>query len=252
MGKIVAIGGGEIGRKGYPVETTSIDKEIIKLTGKKNPRVLFIPTASKDSELYYAVVQKHFGERLDCKVDVLYLIREKLSLYEIRRKVFSSDIIYVGGGDTGFMLREWRRKGLDKILKEAYEKGIVISGVSAGAICWFKYGSSDTKKFKNPNDKRLTRLSCLGLVNLTVSPHHIREPHRKEGMIEIMRRTSGVGIALDDNCALEIVDDRYRIISSKKGANAHKVYYSKGKLHYELLDKKKDYASLNELRNNKG
>jgi len=64
--KIVAIGGGEIGRPGFPVETTKIDKEIIALTGKKNPRLLFIPTASSDSESYYEVVKKHFGKRLGC------------------------------------------------------------------------------------------------------------------------------------------------------------------------------------------
>ena len=62
--KIVAIGGGEIGRLGYPIETTKIDKEIISLTGKKNPRLLFIPTASSDSESYFAVVEKYFGKKL--------------------------------------------------------------------------------------------------------------------------------------------------------------------------------------------
>ncbi|MDO8563716.1 MAG: Type 1 glutamine amidotransferase-like domain-containing protein [Nanoarchaeota archaeon] len=247
MGKIVAIGGGEIGRPGYPVETLAIDKRIVELTGKKNPKVLLIPTASKDSELYYPVVQKHFGERLGCKVDVLYLIRDKLSIKEIRRKILSTDIVYVGGGDTGFMLRIWRKKRVDKILKEAYEKGIVLSGVSAGAICWFKYGSSDTKKFKDEEDKRLTRLSCLGLVNLTVSPHHTRELHRKIGIIEIMKRTSGVAVALDDNCALEIVDGKYRVISSKEESNAHKVYYKGSKLVYVLIPKEKDFSSLSYL-----
>ena len=73
MKKIVAIGGGKIGQPGYPVETTKIDKEIIRLTGKKNPRLLFIPTASSDSESYFKVVKKHFGKRLGCKTDVLYL-----------------------------------------------------------------------------------------------------------------------------------------------------------------------------------
>ena len=78
--QIVAVGGGEIGRPGYLVETTKIDKEIIALTGKKSPRLLFIPTASSDSESYYEVVKKHFGKRLDCKTDVLYLIKEKSDL----------------------------------------------------------------------------------------------------------------------------------------------------------------------------
>ena len=71
MKKIVAIGGGKIGQPGYPVETTKIDKEIIRLTGEKNPRLLFIPTASSDSEPYFKVVKKHFGKKLGCKTDVL-------------------------------------------------------------------------------------------------------------------------------------------------------------------------------------
>ncbi len=71
--KIIAIGGGEIGRPGYPVETTKIDKEIIALSGKKIPRVLFIPTASGDSNGYTEVFNKYFGKRLGCKTDVLYL-----------------------------------------------------------------------------------------------------------------------------------------------------------------------------------
>ncbi len=83
MGKIIAIGGGEIGRpneKGgfYPIETTLIDKEIIKQTGKTNPKLLFIPTATNDSEKYFQVIKKHFS-RLNCKVDVLYLIKDKLT-----------------------------------------------------------------------------------------------------------------------------------------------------------------------------
>src|SRR3989338_4536669 len=99
--KIMAIGGGEIGRPGYPVETTKIDEEIIALSGKKNPQVLFIPTASEDSEGYVEVFNKHFGKRLGCKTDVLYLIKEKLTKQQIRAKILNSDIVYVGGGDTG-------------------------------------------------------------------------------------------------------------------------------------------------------
>ena len=128
MGRIVAIGGGEIGRPGYPVETTKIDKEIISLTGKNKPKLLFIPTASSDSESYYDTVRKHFGIRLGCKTDVLYLLKEKIN----ENKILNSDIIYVGGGNTLLMMNTWRKYGLDKILIEAYNQNIVLSGLSAG------------------------------------------------------------------------------------------------------------------------
>src|SRR4030043_680356 len=140
--KIVAIGGGEIGRPGYPIETTKIDKEIISLTGEKYPRLLFIPTASSDSESYFEVVQKYFGKKLGCKTDILCLIKDKLNKIQIAEKIFNSDIIYVGGGNTANTMRVWKKNELDKILKKAGKKGIILSGLSAGSICWFKYGLS--------------------------------------------------------------------------------------------------------------
>ncbi len=95
--KIVAIGGGEIGRPGTKIETKAIDREIIHLTGKKSPKLLFLPTASGDSEGYYEIVRNYFGKKLGCRVDVLYLIKEKLSKEQIERKILGSDIVYVGG-----------------------------------------------------------------------------------------------------------------------------------------------------------
>jgi len=88
--KIVAIGGGEI----RDSETLAIDKEIIRLTQKKHPKLLFIPTASSDSEDYYNDVDKYFGKKLGCKTNVLYLLKEAPSPKEIRNKILSSDIIY--------------------------------------------------------------------------------------------------------------------------------------------------------------
>src|SRR3981081_1876013 len=119
---IVAIGGGEIRTKG----TASIDREIIRLSNRRNPKLLFIPTASSDSERYWGHVQEYFGGFLKCKTDVLFLIKERLTKEEIQRKVLSADIVYVGGGNTLRMMRLWRRLGVDKILRAAYERGTVL------------------------------------------------------------------------------------------------------------------------------
>ncbi len=108
MKKIIAIGGGEIGRAGYSVETAQIDKEIIRLTEKKSPRFLFIPTASSDSESYYEDIKQHFGKELSCKIDVLYLIKEEPNQKFIKAKIFNSDIVYVGGGITLKMMNRWK------------------------------------------------------------------------------------------------------------------------------------------------
>jgi len=246
MKKIIAIGGGEIGRPGYPVETTQIDKEIINLTGKKNPRLLFVPTASADSELYFETVKKHFGKTLGCKTDVLYLINKNLSKKEIEQKIFASDIIYVGGGNTLKMMRVWRKYGVDKILKQAYERGVVLSGLSAGSICWFRWGNSDSRKSINPKAD-LIKVSGLNLINALHCPHYDFEKDRKLDLKKMMRKTAGISIAIDNCCAIEIVDDKYRIICSKKSANAYKVYWKSNKYYEEVIKKEKEFKDLKDL-----
>lgn len=131
MWKIIALGGGEIGRPHenggfYPIETTLIDKEIIKQTGKSNPKLLFIPTASNDSEMYFQIIKKHYS-KLSCRVDVLYIIKDKLTKKQIEDKIYSTDIIYVGGGNTLKMMTIWRKLGIDDILKKSHKRGIVLS-----------------------------------------------------------------------------------------------------------------------------
>lgn len=245
MKTIIAIGGGEIGRPGFPIETTQIDKEIIKLTGNKNPKLLFIPTASSDSESYYETVKKYFGKKLGCKTDVLYLIKEKLSKKEIEEKILTSDIVYVGGGNTLKMMKVWRKNVVDKILKQAHEKGIILSGLSAGAICWFRWGNSDSRRFIDPKADSI-KVSGLGLVNALFCPHYLKEKRRAD-LKKMMKKTSGVAIAIDNCCAIEVIDDKYRIIDSKPKANAYKVYWRGNKYYEEIIKKEKEFKLLKDL-----
>jgi dipeptidase E len=246
MGKIVAIGGGEMGRPGYPVETTIIDKEIIRLTGKTNPHLLFLPTASSDSESYYEVVKKHFGDELGCKTDVLYLIKEKLNIYEIESKIIKADVIYVGGGNTQKMIRVWKETGTDIYLKQAYEKGIILSGVSAGAICWFRWGNSDSRKFHNP-DADMIRVSGLNLINALYCPHYDAEIKRRASFKKMMIKTPGIALAFDNCCAIEIIDEQYRILSSNSTAHAYKVYWRASNFHEDLITEENLFKPLKEL-----
>ncbi len=246
MQKMIAIGGGEIRRPGYKVETLSIDKEIIKLSGKKNPKLLFIPTASSDSEGYCQVVQKHFGKTLGCKVEHLLLLDKKLTKKTIKEKVLSADIIYVGGGNTLKMMMLWRKLGVDLHLKQAHLNGVVVSGLSAGAICWFRQGESDSRKFNNP-EAPYTRVRGLGLIKMLLCPHYDAESERRADLKMMMKNTSGTAIALENCCAIEIIDDMYKIIASKKSANAYRVYWFKGKLREELIEKSSQYKPLKEL-----
>ena len=242
MGRIVSIGGGEIKLN----ETLHIDKEIIRLTGKKKPKALFIPTASGDPSGYYELFKKAYS-KLGCTCDVLYLLKEKLSAAQIKKKILSADLIYVGGGNTLRMLKLWRKKGVDKLLIKAHKKGIVLSGLSAGAICWARFGSSDSRKFSNPKNWKLIKIKGLHLLPLTLSPHHLREPIRTPKLKEIMKTTPGIALGLDDNCALIVEDDSYRLLASKKGARAHKMYRTGNKVVHEVLKADNKKRKMEEL-----
>lgn len=221
---IVAIGGGQIGRPGKPCETTEIDREIVALARKPRPRLLFIPTASLDSEEYIEAVNRQFGDRLGCAVDCLCLLGRPLSQPDIRKRILAADIIYVGGGDTPTMLRRWRRFGVDLALKEAWERGIVLSGVSAGAMCWFRYGLSGGK----PGGRKATRVTGLGLVPALCCPHYDSGEGRRPDLERVMRRTSGVALALDNCCALHIAGDGYRVLRSTPTARAYRAFWRRG------------------------
>lgn len=233
MKTIVAIGGGELGE----LETLPIDREIVRLSGKKSPVVLFIPTASGDSEKYWEIFQAVYGKRLGCRTEVLFLVKEKHSKQQIEEKILSADIVYVGGGNTLSMMKIWRKFGVDRVLRRAWENGVVMAGLSAGAICWFRYGMSDARRFSNPNDTSYMRVRGLDFIHTTVSPHHIREQKlRDPGIREMMKRTPGVGLALDDRIALIIEGRRYRVMVSEKGTRMRRVYRKKTKVVSEDIE----------------
>ena len=165
----------------------------------------------------------------------------------MQSKILNADIIYVGGGNTFYMINIWRRLGVDKLLYMAYKKDIVLSGISAGAICWFRYCTTDSRPKLGKSNHSFSKMGCLDFVNLTISPHHILEPNRKPALINIMKKTPGVGIALDDYAALEILEDMYRIIISKKTANVNKVFFKNRKLSYIKLNKNGKFRPLSEL-----
>ncbi len=245
MSKIIAIGGGENGRPGTKYETKQIDYEIVKLSRRKNPKVLFIPPPSQFQENYFQIMRKVFS-RLKCVISPLYLSKQNPDKEHLEKSILNSDIIYVGGGNTLALLRYWRKHGIDMIMRKAFLKGIVLSGLSAGAICWFKYGQSDSWKITNPR-KSYICVRGLNFVNALCAPHFAREKDRQSNLENMMKKITEVGIALDDCCALEIIDQKYRLITSKSGAKAYKVLWKKGKYYKEKIKYKKTFSSLCEL-----
>lgn len=246
MRKIVAIGGGSIGFGTAQPEVTPISREIIRLSGKRNPRLLFIPTASSDDKAYVRAVQGHFGRKLGCRVDALYLLKESPKPAEIRRKISTADIIYVGGGNTLMMINRWKKMGVYGQLRKAEEKGKVLCGTSAGAICWFRQGNSDSRKFRNPKAK-LIKATGFGFISALACPHYDVEKDRKPELREMMKTTAGVAIAMDNCAALEAVGNKYRVLTSKPKAGVYKVYWSKGKYFAEKLPKDGRWRPLSPL-----
>ena len=221
---IVAIGGGGFGRS---LGSLEIEKYIISLISKKRPKICFIPTASGDSSLYKLNFYRAFS-KLDCITSHIDFFSRTENLEE---KVLTQDIIYVGGGNTKSMLAVWKEWNLHNILQYAYEKGIVMSGVSAGAICWFDKGITDSFA------RELTILDCLGFVNDVACPHFDEEKEREPYVNEIIRRgIINSCICIEGNCALHIKNDfEYSSIDFGNGKNCFRVSKENNKLKKEIL-----------------
>lgn len=225
MGKLICIGGGEIPRikNGIelPYETKEIDEEIVKTSNKKNPKLLFIGTASSHSYDYYLVIKKIY-ENLGCTVSNLDLLADNINMTDVKNSILNTDIIYVGGGNTRFMLEKWRELGIDKLLIQAYNKGIVCSGLSAGSYCWFEYNYD--------------LIQGLGIINAINCVHYDKKDNEaKEKFYTTIKNKQLEGIALDNCVAIEFIDGKIKIIKSNPNRNAYKVIYENGKIIEKII-----------------
>ena len=227
MKKIVAIGGGENGHHNTKYETAPFDKEIIRLTGKQKPSFLFIGLANNYPDYYFEVMDGIYNGVYGCTTD--YLRYEEIRNKEITSsKIKNADIIYVGGGNTYKLIRLFKMYDIDKMLIEAYNEDKVLCGVSAGGICWCDYGNSDSRSISS-NSSQIIRVSGLGLINVLFAPHIVKEPNRIESVKQMMKRTYKIPAVQLDNSALEVVDNRYRILTIDENSLAEKCYWKNGK-----------------------
>jgi len=258
--KIVAIGGGENGhirsdRTHTPYETENIDKEIVALTGKEKPNFLLIAHSQNNTEFeerYFNTMKKIYGNMLGCNCRWL----KKSELYDNSQKAMNdvdwADIVYEGGGDTYSMIETWQETGFDKILYSAWCEGKVMCGVSAGANCWFKSCSSDSLKIQTKDDNApMIVLDCLNFIPAFFTPH-CNEKDRLKHMKESLKNTDLIGIAMSNCAAIEIVDDKYRIITdnaSDYGIKAYglKAYWENNVYKEEMLDNSKEYKNTEDL-----
>lgn len=185
------------------------------LTGKPRPRVAFVPTATGDADstvLNFYAVYAPLAE--------ITLVRFfQRTARDLRAVALEQDLIYVGGGNTKSMLAVWREYGFDNVLADAYEKGIVLCGTSAGSICWFEEGVTDS--FADV----LTPLKCLGFLTGSNCPHYDSELARRPSYHQLVRdKLIGPGIAADDGVALHFTDGRLeRVLSATASAEAYRI-----------------------------
>lgn len=233
MSSFVAIGGGNM----IEGENLAIDEHIVALCGTPRPRALFIGSASGDEPEKIADFHAHYGQRLGCETRALTLFHRRPAAQEIGRMMAQAELIYVGGGNSLRMMNMWRRHGIDRLLLAARERGCVLAGTSAGALCWFRYGYSASRRYTSPDpdDWPYIRIRALGYFNAIFCAHAVVE-ERLETFREFMRSQTCVGLALDDHCAIEIIDDHWRILKTRADAPAERIWQRGGQLFSEMLE----------------
>ena len=213
--QIIAIGGGGFGRN--PGDGV-IEQYILDQTGKEKPNICFIPTATGDNEAYKVNYYSTFS-KLDCNPIHLDFFKRTPDLEQL---IPQQDAIFVGGGNTKSMLAVWKDWNLDKLLKEAYEKGVVMSGVSAGANCWFERAVVDSW------EEDLRVIDCMGFIKGICCPHYDEEPQRRPAVKTFLE--DGIidsCYSVEGNCALHIKnDDEYLSVDFGKEKNAYCLLYT--------------------------
>jgi dipeptidase E len=191
-----------------------------------------------------------WGGGLGCQTDVLYLLGRNPGQDELRHKILGSDVIYVGGGNTLMMMRRWRRLGVDKLLMDAWQRDTVMCGVSAGAICWFRHGHSDSMSFYDPNNWRYVSVAGLGMVNALACPHYDSDtmgvPRRDDFKGMVLKR-GGMAVGIENRCALAFVDDQFRVVAQDDAARAFKLYRSRGAIVEAELQNREEWLPLSAL-----
>ena len=228
MGRVVAIGGGELDT------TQRINRHALALTGKQTPNLLFISTASRDAEGYIAGIQKTF-EALGCTVESLRLVSGMSTEEEIDRLLTWADVIYVGGGDTIFMMDVWKQHKLDHKLREIYaEDRAVLMGLSAGAICWFDCGHSDSLSFRNTeNWNYCWAEDMLDIFHMAYCPHY--DESGRESFDAMLHEKDMDGLAMENNTAFVQMGNAQYYIRSDENAQAYRLHYTDGVLHKQAV-----------------
>jgi dipeptidase E len=223
--RLILIGGGEMKNR----ETLRIDEYIAneakKIAGDRRACGLFIPTASHDCMPYYNTFHKVYTGVFNIKTDVALTVFKEVDLEKLKGKFEKADMIYVGGGDTVFMLNSWKESGLLPLLKDAYERGVIIAGLSAGAICWFSDMYTDSEEALGEGEK-YAMFKGLGWIEGTISPHY---GARMLDFDKIVCYNDFRAYGLEDNSAL-VIEEGQVVKSLSSGGKAWLIESKQGNL----------------------
>jgi dipeptidase E len=211
MRQVVAFGGGGFSQEsGNPL----LDDYVLGLTGTTSPRVCFLPTASGDADHYIVRFYNAFRDR--ARSSHVSLFRRERGVPDIRSHLLAQDLIYVGGGSLISLLGVWRAHGIDEILREAYEAGVILCGLSAGSLCWFAEAVSGYHDEVN-------RLPALGFVRHSNAVHY-RDGERRGAFHRHLLDGMPGGYAAEDGAALRFVgDELVEVVASRPEARAYKL-----------------------------
>ena len=223
MKRIVAIGGGELRER----TTMKIDEYIAKLAkehaGENRANALFIPTASHDYMPYYNTFHKVYTGTFNIKTDVALTVFKEVDMEKMRVKFEKADMIYVGGGDTVFMIEHWKKTGLLPLIKDAYERGVILAGLSAGAICWFSDIYTDSAAALGEGDK-YAMFEGLNWIKGKISPHY---GARMLDFDKIVCYNLGCAYGIEDDAAL-VIEDGEIVGSVSSGGKAWQITSENG------------------------
>ena len=180
----------------------------------RGQRVLYVPTAANEDPTYTV----WWYERLRGRADMAHLHFFPWPPADLRSMALGHDVILVTGGNTANAIAVWRTHGFDEILREAWESGVLLTGWSAGMLCWFEHGVTDSF------GPELASMECLGFLPGSACPHYDGEERRRPVYTRLVADGLPAGIAADDDVALHYVGTDLRgVFTSREGATAYRV-----------------------------
>lgn len=228
--RIIAIGGGELKER----STLAIDEYIVGLAkeraGERRANALFLPTASHDFMPYYNTFHKVYTGVFNVKTDVLLCVYKDVDVEKWKGKIEKADVIYVGGGDTVFMIEQWKKVGLLPLLREAYERGVIFAGLSAGAICWFSDIYTDSLKTDDGNQYAM--FQGLGWISGIISPHY---GARMLDFDKIVCYNYDCALGIEDNAAI-VIENEQIVGAVSSGGGAYRIYGNKETITKEKIE----------------